>query len=267
MDHSPRDGGRGQEQRRHGGGQLHRRTKRRLPSKQDAAKLVATANTKTAEAAAKLPEDKEVADAAAKLKARAEQLAAEVATLTKAVADGPAAIQTTTVALATADQALIVATAKYEPLQARVTEIAARAKAADNQARNDGAALTAIVTKIEDAQAIVATFTFPFNGRDRKGRGGEGRRRAGDSSPGDHHLPSRNRPHQPGPRRRQQATAAANAATEQVRKEQADRKATFDAVAEAIAKTQIAQQKLPTRPSSRKPCNRSKAKQTSWPPA
>ena len=173
-----------------------------LPAKQDAATLVATATTKTAEAAAKLPEDKEVADAAAKLKARTEQLAAEVATLTKAVAEGPAALQATTVALATADQALIVADGEIRttasPRQGnRGPRKSGRQSGPQRRCRTNG-------DRHQDRgrPSDRRAFTFPFNGRDRKGRGGEGRRRARDSSPGDHRLPSRNRPHQPGPRRR-----------------------------------------------------------------
>ena len=46
----------------------------------------------------------------------------------------------------------------------------------------------------------------------------------------------------------QQAASAATAAVEATRKQQADKQSTLDAVKEALSKTELAQQKLPTRP-------------------
>lgn len=219
-----------------------------LPGKQEAAQLVAAANAKTAEAVAKLADDKELADAAVKLKTRAEQLAAEVTKLTQAVAEGPAAVKTTSEALAAAEQALAAANTRFEPLNARVTELTAKAKAADAQTRTESTALAAFTSRMDDARSVVdlsralgsvETARAATNKADAEltaarqaiaGMQGEvDRARQAFAAA-------------------QQVASAATAATAEAQKQQAERKATYDAVAEAFAKTQIAQQKLPDSP-------------------
>ncbi|HEY4308568.1 MAG TPA: DUF1549 domain-containing protein [Pirellulales bacterium] len=216
-----------------------------LPARQEAAALVGEANAKTAAAAQKLADDKELADAAAKLKARSEHLATEVVTLTKAVADGPAAVKATSEALAAADQTLAATTEKFAPLQARVTELTVQAKMADNQSRADSATLTTIVSKIDDAKAVVdlarsQTTVEAARASVVKADADVATARQAIAN----HQGEIDRANQ-ALAGAQQAATAANSATEDARKQKSDRQATYDAVAEAAAKTQIAQQKLP----------------------
>lgn len=73
---------------------------KQLATKQDVAKALSEAAAKTGEAAAKLPEDKELAEATAKFKAKAEQLAKEVEAANKAVAEKTPPAKTSADALA-----------------------------------------------------------------------------------------------------------------------------------------------------------------------
>ncbi|HVU87764.1 MAG TPA: DUF1553 domain-containing protein, partial [Pirellulales bacterium] len=219
-----------------------------LPGREEASQLVSAANAKTAEAAAKLPDDKELADAAAKLKARAEQLTAEVAKLTQAVAEGPAAVKTTAEALVAADQALAGATSKFEPLQARVAELTAQAKTADAQTRADRTALAAFTSKMDDARSVVELSRA--NDSVQAGRAATMKADAELTSARQAIAGMQadiDRATQVF-KAAQQAAAAASAAATEARQTQGERKATYDAVAEAVAKTQIARQKLPDSP-------------------
>ena len=94
---------------------------------------MAAANAKTAEAVAKLPDDKELADAAGKLKARAEQLAAEVTKLMQAVAEGPTAVKTTSEGAHGRGSGVGDGHRQFRSLELRVAELDAQAKTADVQ--------------------------------------------------------------------------------------------------------------------------------------
>lgn len=109
-----------------------------LATKQDVAGAITAAAAKTKEAAAKLPDDKELAAAAEKFQARATTLAAEVAAATKAAADAAPPAKTTQDALAAARQVSAAAVAKLaelakpvEPLRLAVADLDAKYKAAE----------------------------------------------------------------------------------------------------------------------------------------
>ncbi len=216
-----------------------------LPGKQDVARLVAEASAKTVEATQKLSDDKDLAEAAAKLKARTDQLAAEVAALVKAVAAGPAAVKTTADGLIAAEQALAPIPARLEPLQARVAALVEPAKATRAQARADDAALSAIASRIEDAKAVVS-FAHAIAAVDSSGAA---------AAKADVDLATAqlavtsfqgelDRVNQSLAAARQ-AASVADGALDAARKAQSERQSTLDAVKEALAKTEIAQQKLP----------------------
>jgi hypothetical protein len=217
-----------------------------LPGKEDAARLLFEAAAKTAEAAQKLADDKELVEAATKLKARTDQLTVEVATLTKAVADGPAAVKATTEQLSGAQQALAAIAPRLEPLQAQVTALLTQAKAADVQARDDRIAQSAIVGRIEDAKTVVGfskALALVDVSRTAAVTTEAARVEARQSLANFQIEMDRNNQTFA---TAQQASSAAAAAVEAARKQQADKQSTLDAVKEALSKTELAQQKLPS---------------------
>jgi hypothetical protein len=216
-----------------------------LPGKQEAARLVGEASARTAEAAQKLADDKELAGAAAKLKTRSEQLAAEVAALAKTVSEGPAAVKATAEQLGAAEQAVAAIKPRLEPLAARVAELLATAKAADAQARSDHAALVAMTGRIDDAKALVAFSQAAASA----GTAGAVIAKAEVDLAAAHKAvadfqPETDRASRALAAAREQSSAA-SAALEEARKQLAERKSTADAVAEALTKTEIASKKLP----------------------
>jgi len=215
-----------------------------LPGKQEAARLVAEANAKTAEAAAKLADDKELAEAAAKLKTRTDQLTEEVAALTKTVTEGPAAVNSTAEALAAADQSVAGLVTRFEPLQARVVTLTEQAKAADAQAKAESIALATLVSKIEDAQTVVALSQALRNVEASRATQAKAEAEFAPAREALAKFQSEIDLAQKVSATAQQAATTANAAADEARKEHADRKATLDALNEALAKTQVAQQKL-----------------------
>ncbi len=123
-----------------------------LPGKQDAARVVGEASAKAQEAVQKLPEDKELADATAKIKARSDQLAGEAAALAKAVTDGQAAIQTTGAQVTAQEQAANTAEAAYAPVRTQLTAMAEQAKAADAKLREEIAIALAAEARLAEAR-------------------------------------------------------------------------------------------------------------------
>ncbi|MBI2824183.1 MAG: DUF1549 domain-containing protein [Planctomycetia bacterium] len=216
-----------------------------LPAKQDAAQLVAEAGAKTLEATTKLPDDKELADAAAKLKTRAEQLTAEVAALAKTVTDGQATMKTAAEQAAAQEPVAAAAAVKVEPLKAQVAALAEHAKAADAKQRGAAGVLVQIAARIEDAKAIVGyahTLAAVSAARTNVEKADADLAAARQAVAA--FQPQVDQAAQALTAAGQAATAAGQA-VEEARKAHADRKSTADAVAEALAKTEVALAKLP----------------------
>lgn len=91
-----------------------------LTAKQEIGTAVIEAATKTSEVATKLPEDQELAQAAAKLQTRAAQLTAEIEALTKTVAEKTPPAQVALDALAAAKKSIDEIKARFDAEHAKV---------------------------------------------------------------------------------------------------------------------------------------------------
>jgi hypothetical protein len=132
--------------------------KLQFATKQETAKVVAEASTKAAEAAQKLPNDQELATAAAQVKARHDQLAAEVAELQKTLttseetaklaadrlAASQKALESYTAQLASAQQAIPALESQLPPLIER----------AEGERTKQDAALADLTTRWSNTFAI-----------------------------------------------------------------------------------------------------------------
>jgi len=216
-----------------------------LPGKQEAARLVAEANAKTQEAAQKLADDKELVDAAAKIKARADQLTADVAALQKSLTDNQAVAKTSTEQLAIQEPLVAPLEAKYAPLQTELAAAVELSKAADARLREQASVALAASDRLIEAQAVVDVH---------KASEAVVAARATAAQMSNELAAAKTAvtAFEPEMANANQALAAAQQTVtttqqgvEETRKQQAEKKSVLDAVADAFAKTEIAQQKLP----------------------
>jgi hypothetical protein len=124
-----------------------------LAPKQDATKAVAEAATKAKQAAAKLPDEKDLAQAAALFQARADQLNAEVAALAKAVEEKTAAAKVETDKLAPINQALDEINGRLTAARQQVIALEAKHDAALAQGQADRYQARLAQRRMEEAKA------------------------------------------------------------------------------------------------------------------
>ncbi|HEY2837799.1 MAG TPA: DUF1549 domain-containing protein, partial [Pirellulales bacterium] len=216
-----------------------------LPNKQEAARLVSEANSKTQEASQKLAGDKGLVEAATKIKTRAEQLATEVAALQKSLADNQATMKTAAEQLTAQEPLIGPLEAKYAPLAKDLAAAVELSKAADVRLRAEATAALAADGRLAEAQAVVevhkssAAVTAARNlAAQSVGELTAARAAVAAFGP---EMTAANMALATA----QQVAITAGQSMEETRKQQADKKSILDAVADALAKTEIAQQKLP----------------------
>jgi hypothetical protein len=139
--------------------QAHAQAQSALSAKQEAASAVSEAATESERAAQKLPEDKPLADAAAKFKERALQLAAELAASAKAVADQTESANTAAQKLALAQAALAEAVEKRTAANTRVESFEAQNAGALAKNQGDRAAATQIERRLHTLKSLLAYQT------------------------------------------------------------------------------------------------------------
>jgi hypothetical protein len=125
-----------------------------LQAKQTAAGPVQQAATAAQEAVKVLPQDKELNDAAQKFVARAAQLVAETAALTKAAEEKKAAVAPMTEAWNKTKPPVDAAVAKVSPLAAAVKENEKVMLAAREKAEKDAEALAAVDRRLTTARKV-----------------------------------------------------------------------------------------------------------------
>jgi len=125
-----------------------------LKAKQLIATSLQQAVTSVQGAAKLIPKDAEIADAVNKLLPKSEQATAEVAALTKTVADLTAALPAPTETLKNAMPPLDTALAKLAPLSAAVKETEQQMLIARRQSAEDAGAVTALRQRLETAMMM-----------------------------------------------------------------------------------------------------------------
>lgn len=126
-----------------------------LQTKQNVVSPVQQAAAAAHEAIKVLPEDKELADAAQKITARAEQLVAEIATLSKVVEEKKAAVPTSAEALSAVKKSVDSELTKVTPLIAAMKEKEKTMLSARGRAATDAEALAALDRRLATAQQVV----------------------------------------------------------------------------------------------------------------
>jgi hypothetical protein len=127
-----------------------------VATKQDAANAINEAAAQTEAAAKKLPDEKPLADAAAKFKERAVQLAAEVAVAAKTAADQDGPAKAAAEKLAAAQKAVEEATSKQNAADTQVEGLEVKNTAAISKIQADRAAAKRIEQRLETVKAVVA---------------------------------------------------------------------------------------------------------------
>lgn len=127
-----------------------------LAAKQDVARALSEAVAKAQEALKKLPQDQELAQAAQKFVERHNQVAAEVASLTKTLEEKKAALKPVETELAASRQPIDAARAKLAPLAEAARQKEQVMLAARQQMMADGAALQSIELRLESARRLAA---------------------------------------------------------------------------------------------------------------
>ncbi len=123
-------------------------------AKQKIADPVTQAASAAQQAIAVLPDDKELAEAAQKFIARSQQLAAELATLTKTVEEKSAAVQPTTEAWNSVKPTVDATLSKFTPLSTTTVQAEQAMRAARTQAEADHKALAAIEHRLTTVKQI-----------------------------------------------------------------------------------------------------------------
>ncbi len=126
-----------------------------LTPKQDAAKVVGEAAAKAKEAAGKLPEEKDLAEAAAKFEVRATALNAEVQTLTKTVEEKTAAAKTENDKLAAIHHAVDAVHVKIDAARKQVIALEGQYDVAAEKCAADLAIAAAAQRKASEAKSLV----------------------------------------------------------------------------------------------------------------
>jgi hypothetical protein len=127
-----------------------------LAAKQDAATAVTEAATQTEQASKKLPEEKPLADAAAKFKERAVQLAAEVAAASKAATDLAAPAKAAADKLAAAQKAVADAAGKESAAVKQVEGLEEKSAQALAKIKSDRAAAKSLERKLAAIKSLIA---------------------------------------------------------------------------------------------------------------
>jgi hypothetical protein len=127
-----------------------------LAAKQGVAAAVTEAATKTQAAAARLPDEKPLTEAAAKFKQRADQLAAEVAAASKAVADKTEPVKAATEKVAAAEKTVEAAVPKRKVAEAQVEALEATGRDAVAQLATNRAAMKQLERRLQTSKALLA---------------------------------------------------------------------------------------------------------------
>lgn len=216
-----------------------------LPGKQDAARLIAEANAQTQAAAQKLPGDKGLAEAAAQIKARADQLTKEVADLQKSLTDNQAIVKTATDELAVQQPLVAPLEAKYAPLAKELAAAVEVSKAADVRLRADASAALDVAGRLAETLAVVEVHNRSVGvAAAREGAAKASAELAAARSAVTAFSSEMTAANQSLAVAQQNVTTATQA-MDDARKQLAEKKSVLDAVADALAKTELAEQKQP----------------------
>jgi hypothetical protein len=216
-----------------------------LATKQQLSALLVDAAAKTQSVVQKLPADKELTAAAAKFKARADLVAAEIAALDKVVPMREAAIKPTSDALATAEKTLADVTAKHHMAQEPVVALSNSLAAATEKLRADHFAQQQVQRRAFDLKALVE-FAKASDAADTSRAAVQQAQAAVEAA-----KPAIPAAMAAAAKRTaaladaQRAESAAAAVVSEAKQQASDKKAIADAVNEAFSKTELARQKLP----------------------
>lgn len=216
-----------------------------LAVKQQLSALLVDAAAKAQAVVQKLPADKELTDAAAKFKARADSVAAEIAAIDKAMPMREAAIKPTADALAAAEKTLADVTAKHNVAQEPVVALSKSLAAATERLRADQFAQKQVQRRAFDLKALVE-FAKVSDAADASRAAVQPTQAAVDAAKPAISAAMAETAKQAATLANAQKAESAPAAVLAAAKQQAaEKKAIADAVNEAFSKTEIARQKLP----------------------
>ena len=127
-----------------------------VTAKEDIAKALIEARDKSLAAAAKLPDDKQIAEAAAQFKTKAEQLDAQLPAARKTVTDQTAGVQAASLKLAEADKTRQAVTLHVAAVRRMLDAAEAKSREAAETYRTAKASQRELTARVADAQAALA---------------------------------------------------------------------------------------------------------------